>query len=101
MGCNSCASHRLAELAVGLAIVLLVALLVVLWTGSTGGVGHEKKNLTEAAKNQGIFAGDLLRARDGNESECNFKFFFICFFVYFSRIYYIPVELYELVIYTR
>ncbi|XP_008209068.1 A disintegrin and metalloproteinase with thrombospondin motifs 9 [Nasonia vitripennis] len=68
MGCGRCTSHRLAEFAVGLAIVLLVALLVVLWTGSTSGVGHEKKNHTEGAKNQPIFAaGDLLRARGGNE----------------------------------
>ncbi|KAL7288709.1 hypothetical protein TKK_0017434 [Trichogramma kaykai] len=34
---GSCSQHRLAEVAAGLAFVLLAALLIVVWTGATGG----------------------------------------------------------------
>ena len=43
---SGCASHRLAELAVGLAVLLLLTLIVVLWTGSSGAVVERPANAT-------------------------------------------------------
>ena len=82
---NCRSSHRLAEIAVGLALVLLLALLVVLCTGSTGAGSSSK--LTAGGKAVGddnattlsglpVFGRDLLQTqeRPGDEGELRLCF---------------------------
>lgn len=71
---RSCATHRLAEIAVGLAILLLVALLAVLWSGSSGAASVVERpgNATHSQPQQPPFARDLLQIMRRDERKSPF-----------------------------
>jgi hypothetical protein len=72
---SSCASHRLAEVAVGLAILLLLALLLVLWTGSSAAPTEQRSRnfgqnaSAELQDGRAIFSKDLLRVQETAEND--------------------------------
>lgn len=71
---SGCAAHRLAEGAVGLAVLLLLALLVVLWTGSRSAGPVQQQQQQQVAGGGGnrtgatVFGRDLLRMHERGES---------------------------------